>query len=106
MEDRGWRIAKARLLHRPSSILHPRFLDSDPYNAGRPTMTDTRADRTILTAPGTIDHHVGDLTATIAADVALVTVQDTLGAMGQWLPIDGDPQMPVGQLVETNSTGP
>jgi FAD/FMN-containing dehydrogenase len=69
-------------------------------------MTATRPDRTILTAPGTIDHHVADLTATISGDVALATVQDTLGTMGQWLPIDGDPEMPVGQLIETNSTGP
>ena len=71
-----------------------------------PAMTATRPDRTILTAPGTIDHHVADLTATLAADVALSTVQKTLGAMGQWLPIDGDREMPVGQLIETNSTGP
>src|SRR5437773_11536499 len=69
-------------------------------------MTATRPDRTVLTAPGTIDHHVADLTATVSADVALYTVQETLAAMGQWLPIDGDPEMPVGQLIETNSTGP
>src|SRR5438067_2425588 len=53
-------------------------------------MTATRPDRSVLTAPGTIDHHVADLTATVSADVALSTVQETLAAMGQWLPIDAD----------------
>lgn len=46
------------------------------------------------------------MTATFAADVSLRTVQDTLAQAGQWLPIDGDPNQPVGKLVETNSTGP
>jgi glycolate oxidase FAD binding subunit len=69
-------------------------------------MSHARANRTILTAPGTIDHHVADLTATIASDVTLGLVGETLGAMGQWLPIDGDEQMSVGQLIERNSTGP
>jgi FAD/FMN-containing dehydrogenase len=29
-----------------------------------------------------------------------------LAGASQWLPIDGDPELPIGQLVETNSTGP
>ena len=69
-------------------------------------MSEYRPNRTPLVAPAEIDHHVADFTATVAADVPLRTVQDTLAAMGQWLPIDGDPDRSVGELVETNSTGP
>src|SRR5687767_4207407 len=47
-----------------------------------------------------------DMYAIVAADVALARVQETLAAKGQWLPIDGDPNTTVGQLIETNSTGP
>lgn len=65
-----------------------------------------RADRDPLVPPAGIDHHVADLSATIAADVPLATVQAQLARHGQWIPIDGDPRLPVGQLVETNSSGP
>ena len=69
-------------------------------------MSEHRANRTPLAAPGQIDHHVADLSATIAADVPLRQVQETLAEAGQWLPIDGDLDVTVGQLVETNSSGP
>jgi hypothetical protein len=65
-----------------------------------------RADRTPLVSPGQIDHHVADMTATVAADVPLQVVQETLARAGQWLPIDGDPERSVGELVSNNSTGP
>src|SRR3954468_9848907 len=38
-----------------------------PYN--RPDMVHERENRAALVAPGRIEHHVADLTATIAADV-------------------------------------
>src|SRR5688500_14037026 len=46
------------------------------------------------------------MSATIAADVTLAQVQNALAPTGQWLPIDGQPDLPIGQLVETNSSGP
>jgi hypothetical protein len=66
----------------------------------------SREPRVPLVAPGEIDHHVGDLTATLSADVTLAAVQAKLRESNQWLPIDGDPEAPVGQLVQRNSTGP
>src|SRR5688572_30963415 len=69
-------------------------------------MSDFRPDLQPLVAPGAIDHHVGDMTATVAADVSLRRVQEEIAGAGQWLPIDGDPDLSVGDLVETNSTGP
>ncbi len=47
-----------------------------------------------------------DMTATIAADLPLGVIQEKLGAVGQWLPIDGDPAIAVGLLVAGNSSGP
>jgi FAD/FMN-containing dehydrogenase len=71
-----------------------------------PSMSEIRPDREPLVGAGQIDHHVADFTATMAADVPLRVVQETLARQGQWLPIDGDAERPVGELVETNSTGP
>jgi len=65
-----------------------------------------RPPRAALVAPGKIDHHVADMTATFAADVTLAAAQQTLAAADQWLPVDGDSSCTLGQLVETNSTGP
>lgn len=65
-----------------------------------------RSARQPLTAPGEIDHHIADLTFTASADVTLQQVQDRLAQNEQWLPIDGDPQLSLGQLVASNSTGP
>jgi glycolate oxidase FAD binding subunit len=69
-------------------------------------MSEYRANREPLAATGQVDHQVADMSATIAADVPLRVVQETLGQAGQWLPIDGDPAESVGRLVDTNSTGP
>ncbi|HEV2293479.1 MAG TPA: FAD-binding protein [Tepidisphaeraceae bacterium] len=67
---------------------------------------DTRPDRTPLVPPGGIDHHSADMTATFAADVTLKQAQAALGQREHWLPIDGDEDLPLGQLIEQNSTGP
>jgi len=53
-----------------------------------------------------MDLHVRDMTATIAADVTLGDVQAAMAEQHQWLPIDGDPSRPLGELIEHNSTGP
>jgi len=37
---------------------------------------------------------------------SLRIVQERLGEHGQWVAVDGDPQVAVGSLVEENSTGP
>jgi hypothetical protein len=65
-----------------------------------------RPPREPLVGPGEIDCHAADLTATISARMPLAAAQDRLAQLDQWIPIDGDPQAPVGQLVERNSTGP
>ncbi len=65
-----------------------------------------RAQQDRLVAPGQIESHVADMTATVAADVPLKLVQDHLAKFDQWIPIDGDARLPIGRLVETNSTGP
>ncbi|MDB5291558.1 MAG: putative FAD-linked oxidoreductase [Phycisphaerales bacterium] len=46
------------------------------------------------------------MTATFAADVTLRTTQTKLAQIGQWLPIDGDADCPLGDLISFNSTGP
>jgi glycolate oxidase FAD binding subunit len=65
-----------------------------------------RAPRERLVGLGQIEHHRADLTATCAADVSLDALQQTLGQVEQWLPVDGDPRAAIGTLVSTNSTGP
>ena len=69
-------------------------------------MVECRPNREPLVPPGKIDHHIADMTATIAANVPLAKVQKALAKVGQWLPIDGDPKSPVGELVSSNSSGP
>jgi len=59
-----------------------------------------------LVAPGGIECFARDMTATISADVSVAAVQAKLAELNQWLPIDGDPQTGVGELVSINSTGP
>ncbi|HEX4055858.1 MAG TPA: FAD-binding oxidoreductase [Tepidisphaeraceae bacterium] len=68
--------------------------------------TKFRPQRAALVAPGQIDSHVADMTATVAADVPLETVQKNLAKFDQWIPIDGDRRLSIGRLIETNSTGP
>ena len=53
-----------------------------------------------------MDLHARDMTATFSADCPLRFVQWKLAEAGQWLPVDGNPDATIGQLVETNSTGP
>src|SRR5688572_28235298 len=65
-----------------------------------------RPPHTPLVPPGGIDAHARDMTATVSADVTLEGVQQRLGELEQWLPIDGDLTHTIGQLVERNSTGP
>jgi FAD/FMN-containing dehydrogenase len=65
-----------------------------------------RPQREPLVAPGAIEHHTTDLTFTASADVTLASLQQKLSEHDQWLPIDGDPSLTLGSLVETNSTGP
>src|SRR5947207_2489988 len=69
-------------------------------------MIHARENRTPLVAPGWIEHHVADLSATFAADVTLAAAQRKLAEAGQWLPIDGDSSKSLGELVDYNSTGP
>jgi len=69
-------------------------------------MISPRADRQSLVEPGTIEHHLADLSASFAADVTLAQAQEKLREHNQWLPIDGDPDATLGQLVQRNSTGP
>jgi hypothetical protein len=65
-----------------------------------------RPPREPLVAPGAIDCHVHDMTATVSADVSLHVLQARLAEHGQWLPIDGDATQSVGSLVACDSTGP
>lgn len=67
---------------------------------------EQRPPRQPLVSSGGIDHHIADLTVTVAADVTLAALQDKLAEHDQWLPIDGDPALSLGTLVEKNSTGP
>jgi FAD/FMN-containing dehydrogenase len=48
----------------------------------------------------------GDMTAIFAADVALAEAQAKLAKIGQWLPVDGHPDLPLGRLVEGDSSSP
>jgi hypothetical protein len=65
-----------------------------------------RPQREPLVPPGEIEHHITDLTVTASADVALERLQQRLSENDQWLPVDGNPSRSLGELVETNSTGP
>src|SRR5436305_3441564 len=68
--------------------------------------TKFRPQRERLVQPGQIEHFVADLTVTASADVTLEQLQHTLARGDQWLPIDGNPKRTLGELVESNSTGP
>lgn len=67
---------------------------------------DYRPAREPLVGAGRIDCHAADMTATIAADVPLETAQERLAEFDQWIPVDGNPHLPLGRLVEENSSGP
>jgi hypothetical protein len=65
-----------------------------------------RSPREPLVETGRIESHVADMTVTVAADVTLEMVQGHLAKVNQWIPIDGDGRLSIGELVETNSSGP
>ena len=65
-----------------------------------------RPPRQPLVPPGGADLHARDMTATFAAEVTLRDAQAKLAEHRQWLPVDGDPDAPLGTLVDSNSTGP
>lgn len=65
-----------------------------------------RANRQPLVAAGEIDCQVADMTATLSASMPLKLAQWRLREHDQWIPIDGDGDATVGQLVSHNSTGP
>jgi hypothetical protein len=65
-----------------------------------------RSARGQLVEAGRMECHVADMTVTVAADVPLDVVQAELAKVNQWIPIDGDGRLSVGELVETNSSGP
>jgi glycolate oxidase FAD binding subunit len=65
-----------------------------------------RANHQPLVPPGGIECLWRDMTVIVSADVTLASVQTKLAEQNQWLPIDGNPYVTVGQLVSINSTGP
>jgi hypothetical protein len=69
-------------------------------------MIEPRRQQQALVPEGGIELFDRDMTATVAADIPLEVLQRRLAEVNQWLPIDGDPARPVGELVEINSTGP
>lgn len=71
-----------------------------------PRTTTIRPDRTPLIPVDAIEHHVGDLSATIGAQVTLGDVRRELARHDQWLPIDGADSLAIGEAVALNSTGP
>jgi FAD/FMN-containing dehydrogenase len=46
------------------------------------------------------------MTVTVSADVELAKLQESLAEVDQWVPIDGPRRMPIGRLIEIDSTGP
>jgi hypothetical protein len=67
--------------------------------------TLNRAPREPLVAPGEIDCHASDMTATFSADVTFESAQ-RLAEHDQGLPIDGATDQSLGTLCSCNSTGP
>src|SRR5438477_225468 len=65
-----------------------------------------RPQRGPLVSPGDADLHARDMTATFSAEMTIREAQRRLAEVGQWLPIDGPGDQPLGKLVEFNSTGP
>lgn len=67
---------------------------------------DYRPDRAPLVGPGQIECHDRDMTVTASADVAMRDLQRRLADLDQWLPVDGDPDLHLRDLVQRNTTGP
>ena len=55
-----------------------------------------------------VDHQAADMTVTVEAGCSLATLADTLGAAGQWLPLDPPrfAETTVGGLIAANLSGP
>lgn len=85
---------------------HPRLKKETRSMEHADPTDDTRPPREPLVPAGGMDLHRRDMTATFAADLPLRLAQWRLQEHGQWLPIDGDPARPIGELVAENSTGP
>jgi hypothetical protein len=68
-------------------------------------MTSVRANQVPWVAAGQADCQAADLTGTFSADVSLADVQKKLAEFDQWLPVNGDESLPIGRLVEENSSG-
>lgn len=66
----------------------------------------SRVPKEPLVEPGRLEHHVRDMTATVAADLTLADTNRRLAESSQWLPLDGDPALSLGTLLLRNSTGP
>ena len=75
-------------------------------SAGMMDSTEYRPPRPPFVSPGGIEHFERDMTVTVAADVSFRALQQNLASVRQWLPIDGNPDQSVGELIEMNSTGP
>src|SRR3954452_24547114 len=83
----------------------PKHVTGKPCHLSAP-MNDFRANREPLVPPGGADLHARDMSATFAADVTLRAALERLRELNQCLPVAGDPDLPLGTLVERNSTGP
>ena len=68
--------------------------------------TEYRSPCSPLVSPGGIERFEQDMTVTVSADVSLRELQQNLSGIRQWLPIDGNPDSSMSELVEGNSTGP
>src|SRR4051812_25752197 len=81
-------------------------MSGSEYHPATRMNLEFRANHTPLVAPGGIECFERDMTVTISADVTLAAAQAKLAEFNQWLPIDGDMQIALGELVESKSTGP
>src|SRR5437868_2936859 len=101
----GMRGSPRYARHRSIPDLHP-LHRSGMIRLGMSEPPATRPPHAALVPPGGMELFARDMTGTFAADVILEDIQQKLSALDQWLPIDGDPRRPVGELVQQNSTGP
>src|SRR5690606_39385215 len=69
-------------------------------------LSPSRPPREPLVPPGGADLQIADMSATVSADLTLRELDRQLAAHDQWLPIDGDPDRTIGDLVAANSSGP
>lgn len=55
---------------------------------------------------GVIEHYERDLAVRVGADCKLGELQERLAGADQWLPLDADPDLPLGEAVNMNVYGP